>query len=219
MLEPLLLTVAVITVPFGLYLAFDRKSAEQTTRRRVNRHERTREALRRLSQSEAHWDLSHLRFELRQNYRTIQKARMAGDWAALQALVTPSPIEDWQRDWERRRSSGVQWKLEPLEIIDVQPVNVQNRPGFDKDYVTVEIETRRREFLQGEQGCYQEGSGYLGDTPEAIPIELAKEYWTFVRREHGWMLVRTDRTFPVGLAFIEEEEEQLQPEAPPALAV
>lgn len=206
MLEPLLLTVAVITVPFGLYLAFDRKTAEQTTQRRVNRHERTREALRRLSQKEAHWDSNHLRFELRQNYRAIQKARQAADWEGLTPLVSATPIEEWKRDWERRHASGVEWVLDPLEIVDVQPVNLQNRPGFEKDYVTVEVETRRREFLRSGDGCYQEGSGYVGETPDAIPIELVKEFWTFVRREHGWVLVRTDRSMP-DLAFVDEEEE------------
>lgn len=204
MLEPLLLTVAVITVPFGLYLAFDRKTSEQTTQRRINRHERTREALRRLSKEESHWDLSHLRFEIRQNYRTIQKARMAADWAALETLVAEPPIEEWRREFDRRLQSGVRWQLDPLELVDVQPVNIQNREGFDRDYVTVEIETRRREYLQSSDGCYQEGSGFVGATPDAIPIEIAKEYWTFVRREQGWILVRCDRQFPAGLAFIDE---------------
>lgn len=208
MLEPLLLTVAVITVPFGLYLAFDRKTSEQTSQRRINRHERTRDALRQLSQIEPHWDLSHLRFEIRQNYRAIQKSRQAADWAGLEKLVADAPLEDWRKEFERREQSGVRWKVDPLEIVDVQPVNVQNRGGYEKDYVTVEIETRRREYLQSEQGCYQEGSGFLGETPDAIPIQLLKEYWTFVRREHGWVLVRCDRQFPSGLAFIVDAEEE-----------
>lgn len=209
MLEPLLLTVAVITVPFGLYLAFDRGSTEKHVQRRINRHERAREALRRLSQSEAHWDPHHLRFELRQNYRTIQKARLAGQWDTLASLVSVGPLEEWKRDWDRREATGVRWTLDPLEIIDVQPVNIQNRPGYDKDFVTVEIETRRRDYLQGEQGCYQEGSGFVGPNADTIPIEIIKEYWTFVRREQGWMLVRCDRQFPENLAFIDEEEEDL----------
>lgn len=207
MLEPLLLTVAVITVPFGLYLAFDRGTAEKHVQRRINRHERAREALRRLSQSEAHWDPHHLRFELRQNYRAIQKARLQGEWESLAPLVSVGPLEEWKRDWSRREATGVRWTLDPLEIIDVQPVNIQNRPGYDKDFVTVEIETRRRDFLQGEQGCYQEGSGFVGPNADMIPIEMVKEYWTFVRREQAWMLVRCDRQFPENLAFIDEEEE------------
>lgn len=208
MLEPLLLTVAVITVPFGLYIAFDRGGAtEQQVQRRINRHERAREALRRLSQSESHWDPNHLRFEIRQNYRSIQKARLQGDWAALLPMVGAAPLEEWKRDWERHQAAGVRWTVDPLEIIDVHPVNLQNRPGFDKDFVTVEIETRRREYLQAEQGCYREGSGLIAETPDTIPIEICKEYWTFVRRETSWLLVRCDRQFPENLAFIVDEED------------
>lgn len=205
LLEPLLLTVAVVTVPFGLYLAFDRKTNDKRVRRRINRHERTREALKRLSLREEHWSPNHLRFELRQNYRTIQRARQNGDWTTLEAMVCGNVVSDWRKEWERRDSSGVRWTMEPLEIIDVQAVNLQNRPGYDKDFVTVEVETRRREFLQGPQGVYQEGSGYLGDDPEAIPIELFKDYWTFVRREKDWLLVRCDRQFPENLAFVDED--------------
>lgn len=208
LLEPLLLTVAVVTVPFGLYLAFDRKNNDQRVRRRINRHERTREALKRLSLREEHWSPNHLRFELRQNYRAIQKARQGADWSTLEAMVCPSVVADWRKEWERRQSSGVRWCVDPLEIIDVQAVNLQNRPGYDKDFVTVEVETRRREYLVGGEGVYQEGSGYLGNDPEAIPIELFKDYWTFVRREKDWMLVRCDRQFPESLAFIDEDTPQ-----------
>lgn len=206
MLEPLLLTVAVVTVPFGLYLAFDRKKTDKRYQKRINRHERTREALRRLSKQEEHWSPNHLRFDLRQNYRAIQKARQNAEWGVLESMVGPGLLGEWLKEWERRDHSGLRWTLDPLEIIDVQAVNLQNRPGFDKDFVTVEVETRRREYLQGEGGCYQEGSGYIGDTPDGIPIEMVKEYWTFVRRESGWLLVRCDRQFPENLAFVDEEE-------------
>lgn len=206
MLEPLLLTVAAVTVPFGLYLAFDRKKTEQRIQKRINRHERTRQALQRLSQLEEHWNPGHLRFELRQNYRSIQKLRLAGDWDALTPNVAFGPIQEWRAEWDRREKIGVRWVLDPMEIVDVQPVNLQNRPGYEKDFVTVEIETRRRDFVQGPQGCFQEGSGEVGDTPEHIAIELFKEYWTFNRRSDGWTLVRTDRVFPESLAFIEDEE-------------
>jgi predicted lipid-binding transport protein (Tim44 family) len=206
MLEPLLLTIAVVTVPFGLYLAFDRKKTDQRAKKRVNRHERTRQALQRMSEQEEHWSPNHLRFELRQNYRSIQKLRLAGDWDALRGQVSAGPLQEWRAEWERRQSIGVRWVLDPLEIVDVQPVNVQNRPGHEKDFVTVEIETRRRDYVQGAEGCYQEGSGAVGASPEHIPIELFKEYWTFNRRSDGWTLVRTDRTFPENLAFIEDEE-------------
>ena len=186
MLEPLLLTIAVITVPFGLYLAFDRKPEEKTVRRRINRHERTREAMKRLSHSESHWELSHLRFELRQSYRAIQKQRQDGLWSDLEKLVTPGPLQEWRKEHERRLEQGLKWQLDPLEIVDVQPVNLQNRPGFDRDFVTVEIETRRREYLQADNGCYREGSGQVLESPEQIPIELVKEFWTFVRRADHW---------------------------------
>jgi hypothetical protein len=207
LLEPLLLTIAAVTVPFGLYLAFDRKQTDRRIQKRINRHERTRQALQRLCQQEDHWNPSHLRFELRQNYRSIQKLRLAGDWEALMANVSVGPLQDWRMEWERRERAGVRWALDPLEIVDVQPVNLQNRPGFEKDFVTVEIETRRRDFVRGAEGCFQEGSGgEMAETPDHIPIELYKEYWTFNRRADGWMLVRTDRTFPESLAFIEDEE-------------
>ncbi len=206
MLEPLLLTIAVITVPFGLYLAFDRKPEETTVRRRINRHERTREALKRLAQSENHWELSHLRFDLRQAYRNLQKLRLQGQWADLEAQVTPGPIQEWKKEWERRAQEGLVWHLDPLEIVDVQPVNLQNRAGYEKDFVTVEIETRRREYLRGPKGYYREGSGQLFESPEDIPIELAKEFWTFVRRADHWALVRCDRDYPEALAFVDEEE-------------
>ena len=205
MLEPLLLTVAVVTVPFGLYLAFDRKETDKRVQRRINRHERTRDALRRLSQAEEHWNPSHLRFELRQNYRTIQKARQNGDWVVLESMVAAGVVGEWRKEWDRHESLGLKWFLDPLEIVDVQAVNLQNRPGFDKDFVTVEIETRRREYVQGALGFYQEGSGDVSDTPETIPIDMAKEYWTFVRREKDWCLVRCDRIYPESLAFVDEE--------------
>ena len=205
MLEPLLLTVAVVTVPFGLYLAFDRKSQDERVQRRINRHERTRKALLRLSQKEEHWSPSHLRFELRQTYRTIQKTRLQGNWSILQGMVSEGVLGEWRKEWERRQKAGLQWFIDPLEIVDVQAVNLQNRPGFDKDFVTVEIETRRREYVQGPEGFYQEGTGDVGDSPEFIPIEMCKEYWTFVRRESDWNLVRCDRKFPQSLAFVDEE--------------
>jgi hypothetical protein len=210
MLEPLLLTVAVITVPFGLYLAFDRKSTEQQVERRVNRHERARETLRRLAQREAHWDLNHLRFELRQNYRTIQKARQSGAWDALADLVCPTPLNEWRIQWERRQEAGIEWKLDPLEILDVQPVNLQNRAGFEHDFITVEIQTRRREYLLSPQGVYREGSGLVGESVESIPIEIVSEYWTFIRKPDSWMLTRCDRQLPDNLAFINEESGSLE---------
>lgn len=206
MIEPLLLTVAAVTIPFGLYLAFDRKKTDKRIQKRINRHERTRQALQRLSQQEEHWNPSHLRFELRQNYRSIQKLRLAGDWDALTSCVSLGPLQEWREERQRRTQAGVSWVLDPLEIVDVQPVNLQNRPGYEKDFVTVEIETRRRDFVRGAEGCFQEGSGEVGQTPDHIPIELFKEYWTFNRRVDGWTLVRTDRTFPENLAFIEDEE-------------
>jgi len=201
-----LLTVAAVTVPFGLYLAFDRKKTDKRMQKRINRHERTRQALQRLSQQEDHWNFGHLRFELRQNYRSIQKLRLAGDWEGLAPSVSIGSLQEWREEWERRTQAGVSWVLDPLEIVDVQPVNLQNRPGYEKDFVTVEIETRRRDFVRGAEGCFQEGSGEVGETPDHIPIELFKEYWTFNRRIDGWTLVRTDRTFPENLAFIEDEE-------------
>ncbi len=206
MIEPLLLTVAAVTVPFGLYLAFDRKKTDQRIKKRINRHERTRQALQRLSLQEDHWNPGHLRFELRQDYRSIQKLRLAGDWDALSAKVALGPIQEWRGEWERRQKIGVRWVLDPLEIVDVQPVNLQNRPGYEKDFVTVEIETRRRDYVQGPEGCFQEGSGEVGQSADHIAIELYKEYWTFNRRADGWTLVRTDRTFPESIAFVEDEE-------------
>ena len=119
MLEPLLLTVAAVTVPFGLYLAFDRKKTEQRIQKRINRHERTRQALQRLSQLEEHWNPGHLRFELRQNYRSIQKLRLAGDWDALTSNVAFGPIQEWRAEWDRREKIGVRWVLDPMEIDDV----------------------------------------------------------------------------------------------------
>lgn len=205
MLEPLLLTIAVVTVPFGLYLAFDRKQTDKRVQRRISRHENTRQAMLRLSQKEAHWNISHLRFEVRQTYRAVQKARQAGDWDALCKLAAVPLVADWRKDHERLEMSGLQWFVEPLEIMDVQPVNLQNRPGFAKDFVTLEIETRSRIYVKGPEGYYQEGSGDVVDSPEQIPIELGKEYWTFVRREADWFLVRVDRSFPTQLAFVDEE--------------
>ena len=206
MIEPLLLTVAAVTVPFGLYLAFDRKKTDKRMQKRIHRHERTRQALQRLREQEDHWNPSHLRFELRQNYRSIQKLRLAGDWDALTPNVSIGPLQEWREERQRRTQAGVSWVLDPLEIVDVLPVNLQNRPGYEKDFVTVEIETRRRDFVRGAEGCFQEGSGEVGETPDHIPIELFREYWTFNRRADGWTLVRTDRTFPENLAFIEDEE-------------
>ena len=210
MLEPLLLTVAVITVPFGLYLAFDRKATEQVVERRLSRHERTREALRKLAQQESHWEPNHLRFELRQNYRSIQKARLNGDWETLTQWVSHGPLQEWRETWERRQAAGILWKLDPLEILDVVPINLQNRAGFERDFVTVEIQTRRREYLQSEQGIYREGSGLMGDTPDCVPIEICSEFWTFIRRSDGWMLTRCDRQLPENLAFVNEGQESLE---------
>ena len=207
MLEPLLLTVAVITIPFGLYLAFERDEDHKVVRR-ITRHSQIRATLDRLRLAEPYWDVSQLRFDTRQLYRSIQKSKQQADWKGLSQQVAAALLEDWRQQFHVRQANGVSWRLESLEILDVQPVNLQNRSGHHRDFVTMEIESRAREYLAplaaGETGYYREGSGFVAESPEQLPLEVRREYWTFLRRQDGWILVRCDRTFPESLAFINE---------------
>lgn len=206
MLEPLLLTLAVMTVPFGLYLAMDRKRIEEQVRKRQNRYQRTQEALKRLARQESYWDYHHLRFETRLAYRNIQKARLAADWTTLQPMVTPSLLQHWQKERAHREGLGLTWHLDPFEVVDVLPVNLQNHAGTERDFVTIEVEVRWREYLSGPDGFFREGSGEVHSTPLTLPLETRKDYCTFVRRGQGWVLVRLDKEFPQSLVFVENED-------------
>jgi hypothetical protein len=210
-LEPLLLILALIFIPFGLLLAFDRPHQAQRVQRRINLHERTRAALDRLSVSEDHWKIGHLRFELRQNYRALQLARQAADWEAIAPLASPGVLEQWRQEREQRLETGLEWRLDGLEIVDVRPINLQNRPGIENDYVTAEIETRAREYFRSAQGCYQDGTGFVGPDAEHVALQLRKEYWTFVRRPQGWVVTQCSAELPDELVLVDEGEPQLVP--------
>ncbi len=204
MWEPLLLTLAALTIPFAVYVVWSRSVWTRAMDRKTNRYQRTWKAMQHLSLSEPHWQPQAACYELRQCFRQIQEARRRGELKFLQPPIGRALWHDWQKQREHQDQGGLRWHLDQLEVLNLRPYNLQNHPGQEQDALTVEIHSRRREYLQSENGYLLDGAGQAFDSLDSVPTVEVIEYWTFRRENGGWKLLRCDREVPRELAFVPE---------------
>jgi predicted lipid-binding transport protein (Tim44 family) len=115
-------------------------------------------------------------------FTQIQTAWDAGNRTALQKLVAPDLLTEWEHRLDDFQSRGWRNRVQPLEQPTVEYVGLTNRGGDDADCVVVRIEAKVRDYVVDRNGNHIKSEGQFSET------RRLREFWTLRRRGNRWML-------------------------------
>jgi predicted lipid-binding transport protein (Tim44 family) len=120
-------------------------------------------------------------------FMQIQTAWDAGNRTALQKLVGPELLTEWEHRLDDFQSRGWRNRVEPLEPPNVEYVGLTNRGGGDADRVVVRIEAKVRDYVVDRNGKHIKSEGQLSET------RRLREFWTLRRRGERWILASIEQ--------------------------
>ena len=115
-------------------------------------------------------------------FRMAQEAWNARDDARLRELLSPDLLVEWRRRLADFAARGWHNRVEVLEVESVEYLGLVNREGIEDDRVTCRIAARLADWVETEWG---ERILRTGTNSGSVALT---EYWTFARREDGWIV-------------------------------
>jgi predicted lipid-binding transport protein (Tim44 family) len=131
-------------------------------------------------------------------FRMAQEAWDARDDARLERLLSPDLLVEWRRRLANFAARGWHNRVELLGVDAVEYLSLVNREGEHEDRVTCRITARLRDYVETEWG---ERIRRTGAASELITLT---EYWTFGRRDGGWIVVSIENELE-GAHVIEQQ--------------
>jgi predicted lipid-binding transport protein (Tim44 family) len=120
-------------------------------------------------------------------FMQIQTAWDAGNRTALQKLVAPKLLTEWEQRLDDFQSKGWRNRVQPIGTPTVEYVGLTNRGADDDDRVVVRIEAKLRDYVVDRNGKHIKGEGQLSET------RRLREFWTLRRRGNRWILASIEQ--------------------------
>jgi predicted lipid-binding transport protein (Tim44 family) len=120
-------------------------------------------------------------------FTKIQAAWDAGDHTALQKLVAPDLLTEWEHRLDDFKSRGWRNRVQPIGTPNVDYVGLSNRGGAAADRVVVRIEAKLRDYVVDHNGKHIKGEGQFSET------RRLREFWTLRRRGSDWILASIEQ--------------------------
>jgi predicted lipid-binding transport protein (Tim44 family) len=176
------LVVVVVFGLLGLFLLYLVIHSIRYRRRVAERDRRVRTASSEAAEDDSYFAADELERHAVALFKAAQLAWDARDGAALQKLIGPDLLVEWNRrldDFERKRWHN---RVEVLGEPDVRYVGITNRDDDAEDRAVVRITARLKTYVEDASGKHIMRSG---DKDELMSLE---EYWTLARRDGQWMV-------------------------------
>jgi predicted lipid-binding transport protein (Tim44 family) len=176
------LVVVVVFGLLGLFLLYLVIHSIRYRRRVAERDRRVRTASSEAAEDDSYFAADELERHAVALFKAAQLAWDARDRAALQKLIGPDLLVEWNRrldDFERKRWHN---RVEVLGEPDVRYVGITNREDDAEDRAVVRITARLKTYVEDASGKHIMRSG---DKDELMSLE---EYWTLARRDGQWMV-------------------------------
>jgi Tim44-like domain len=171
------LVVVVVFGLLGLFLLYLVIHSIRYRRRVAERDRRVRTASSEAAEDDSYFAADELERHAVALFKAAQLAWDARDGAALQKLIGPDLLVEWNRrldDFERKRWHN---RVEVLGEPDVRYVGITNREDDAEDRAVVRITARLKTYVEDASGKHIMRSG---DKDELMSLE---EYWTLARRD------------------------------------
>jgi predicted lipid-binding transport protein (Tim44 family) len=120
-------------------------------------------------------------------FTQIQTAWDAGNRTALQKLVAPGLLTEWEQRLDDFQRKGWHNRVQPIGTPSVEYVGLSNRGGDDADRVVVRIEAKVRDYVVDRHGNHVKSEGQFGET------RRLREFWTLRRRGSRWILASIEQ--------------------------
>jgi hypothetical protein len=150
--------------------------------------------LAKLALKDPEWEESRVLLAASKNFLAVQKAWCDQDLPALRDLMGPAVYEDWAAKLTALQAKGWTNRMDRLTIFKMRVVEVQNYRDRLRDAFTVCIDAAAEDYTVDRSGTVVE-SNTSDDKKRAAKqksFEPFREFWTYRRRENGWILQRVD---------------------------
>jgi predicted lipid-binding transport protein (Tim44 family) len=157
-------------------------------RRRVaQRQRRVQAAAAEAAEDDAEFAADAVKVNATALFKQVQAAWDRGDRAALQRLVGPKLLSEWDRRMDDLDRRGWRNRVQIIGEPQVEYVGLNHKGDQATDTVTVRIEAKLRDYVEDRLGNHVKRAGRLGET-----VRL-REFWTLGRRNNRWMLVSIEQ--------------------------
>jgi predicted lipid-binding transport protein (Tim44 family) len=176
------IVAAVILGLFGLILAYALLRSGLYHRKVSDRDRRVRMASAEAAEDDSYFAADELERHAVALFKAAQLAWDARDRAALQKLVGPELLVEWNRRLDDFDRKGWHNRVEVLTEPDVRYVGITNREDDAEDRAVVRIRAHLRAYVEDANGNHIMRTG---NRSEMMTLE---EYWTLGRRGDQWMV-------------------------------
>jgi predicted lipid-binding transport protein (Tim44 family) len=167
---------------FGLFLLYLVIHSARYRRKLRERDRRVRTASAEAAEDDAYFASDELERHAVALFRAAQLAWDARDRAALQKLVGPDLLVEWNRRLDDFDRKGWHNRVEVIGDPDVMYVGITNREDDAEDRAVVRIQASLRAFVLDSSG---RRIMRKGENDELVSLV---EYWTLARRDGQWMV-------------------------------
>jgi len=150
--------------------------------------------LAKLARKDPLWEESKVLAAASRNFLAVQKAWCGQDLPALRDLLHPDLYAVWEKEVAGLQAKGWTNKMDLLTIRAVRVVEVQNYRDASKDAFTVCVDAAAEDYTVDRSGAVVESNSSNNDKRAAKQksFEGFREFWTYLRRGDGWILLRVD---------------------------
>lgn len=146
-------------------------------------------------------------------FRTLYEAWNAGDFERMRQIGSEGLFDDWLAAHAGDRAAGGRYRVEILRGPRIDYVGFGDHSGEDRDYATVRVRARLKQWLEQPDGSRRP----LPQTNGSYKTDL-HDYWTLSRRRGEWILFSI-RPRAIGERdFLSEPIQPPEPERPAAFS-
>jgi predicted lipid-binding transport protein (Tim44 family) len=167
---------------FGLFLLYLAIHSARYRRKLRERDRRVRTASAEAAEDDAYFASDELERHAIALFRAAQMAWDARDRAALQKLVGPDLLVEWERRLDDFDRKGWHNRVEVIGDPDVLYIGITNREDDTEDRAVVRIQASLRAYVLDSSGRRIMRKG------EKDELVALVEYWTLARRDGQWMV-------------------------------
>ena len=120
-------------------------------------------------------------------FKQVQAAWDRNDRAALQRLVGPDLLTEWNRRLDDLDRRGWRNRVQVIGEPNVEYVGLNHKGDQTSDTVTVRVEAKLRDYVEDRAGNHIKRAGHVSET-----VHL-REFWTLGRRNGRWTVLSIEQ--------------------------
>lgn len=182
-----LVGVLIIVVIVAVVLVAGALGAWRVRRKRKERIERVRLASAEAAEDDAAFASDRVESEASELFLACQSAWDARDHGAIERLVGPDLLVEWERRLNDFESKGWHNRVAVHDAPRVAYVGLVNRESDDEDRVVVEIQASLDDYVLDADGNEIEKTGETGRTTSL------HECWTLAKRDGRWIVASIEQ--------------------------